>query len=150
MFDSFDFAALYQPFHDDPRCAACGEPASPCARGGYWLYEGRRWHPACVDWARRPLPFRWALDAGRRHIAWLRRERAPVPEALARAVTFLAHVSAAWPVADPAPTLELCQKAADIVEHHRIAGKSTRERRAGYPLACVWPPGVGESPRRKP
>jgi hypothetical protein len=33
-----------------------------------------------------------------------------------------------------------------IVEHHRLAGKSLRERRAGYPLACIYPPGVDNEP----
>ncbi|HEU4406795.1 MAG TPA: hypothetical protein VFS43_16125 [Polyangiaceae bacterium] len=82
------------------------------------------------------------LDAGRRHLAWLRRERLEVPDRLAHAFAYLGRIADAWPVPDPAPALERCQRAQDVVEYHRVAGKSLRERRARYPLACVWPPGA--------
>lgn len=135
------FTTPYAP-PEDERCASCGEHASPCAVGGYWLYDGKRWHPQCVDWGVRPFPYAHMLDAGRRHLRWLERERTPAPDKLLRAVAYLDELARAWPPTDPAPALERGYHATMVVEHHRLAGKSLRERRAGYPLACIYPPGV--------
>jgi hypothetical protein len=76
-----------------------------------------------VVWGVAPRPR--GRRAGGRHLHWLKRERTPAPDNLVRAVAYLDELARNWPPADPAPALERGRRATMIVEHHRVAGKSS-------------------------
>jgi hypothetical protein len=118
MLDSPDFATLITtpaPVDDPAICAGCGEPTIASAPGGWWRLDCRRWHPACAPWAGRPYPLAWAAEAGRKLLGRARRESAPAPPHLARAVDCLEELGRVWLPLDVAPALERAANAAEYV-----------------------------------
>jgi hypothetical protein len=96
------------------RCAGCGERVSGADPGGYWMIDGAPRHTACVDWATRPFPYAWAVDAGER-VARRHKREGTDDETLARALDWLRRAAKRWPSADPARLLTSAAKAAAVI-----------------------------------